>query len=117
MVVIRVDAPPTSPISFGVVKQVLLRAGLRTSATDRLLAQSLRLYFPLDQSLAERVRGDAVSLTDGATAEDQIRYSQRRRVRRNHIAGAAPHIAGAGAVRVDMGRCHAIAQPSREFLE
>src|SRR3954462_10655275 len=50
MLVMRVDAPPTSPISFGAVKQLLLRAGLGPDATDRRLAQSLRLYFPLDES-------------------------------------------------------------------
>lgn len=115
--VIRINAPLHSPLSFGVVKQLLLSIGLGPEVPDPRLAQSLRLYFPLDAALATRVRADAVSLTDGATPAEQIRYLQRRRIRRNHIVVAEHVTANHGRVVVEIGCSHAIDEPSREFLE
>ncbi|NUU08531.1 tetratricopeptide repeat protein [Leifsonia sp. C5G2] len=113
---IRVNAPMPSPISFGTVKEILRSVGLTPELAEGRLAQAVRLYYPLDRQLAERVRAEAISLTDGAIASEQIRYFQTRRVRRNHVM-VTEHISSvSGSVDLEIGSCDSIDAPSREFL-
>ncbi|WP_374010304.1 tetratricopeptide repeat protein [Leifsonia sp. LS-T14] len=114
---LSLNAPAASPIAFGVVKQLLVKVGCGPETDHPRLAQSLRLYFPLDSALAARVRATSVSLTDAATASEQIRYFQRRRLQRNHITVARYLIAQYGDIHVEIGRCQQIDESSREFLD
>ena len=114
---LSINAPAASPIAFGLVKELLMKVGCGPETPHPRFAQSLRLYFPLDLALADRVRASSVSLTDGATASEQIRYFQRRRLRRNHIMVARHVAAHCGDIQVEIGRCHDIDEPSREFLD
>lgn len=112
---ITVDAPDQNVISFGTARLVLSRLGLTPRVADLAVARSLRLLYPLDANLAAFVREGATSLTDAASADEQIRFFQRRRVERNYIR-LAEWATARSPVSVRIGNAAAIDGPSRELL-
>ncbi|GAA4151874.1 tetratricopeptide repeat protein [Leifsonia shinshuensis] len=112
---ITVDAPDQDVISFGTAKLVLSGLGLTPRVADLAVARSLRLLYPLDAKLTAFVREGATSLTDAASADEQIRFFQRRRVERNYIR-LAEWATARGPVSVRIGNAAAIDGPSRELL-
>jgi tetratricopeptide (TPR) repeat protein len=105
-----------SPLSFGVVKQILSVTGLARETTDLQLARSLRIISPLDERLAASVRAGSTSLTDAATSTEQIRFFQHRRADRSFIR-LAQHISELhGPLEIRVGGASAVDPASREFL-
>jgi len=109
------NQPESTSISFGVVKQILTEFGINPRI-EGPLAQSVRIFWPLDADLADRVRTGSTSLTDASTSEEQIRFFQRQRARRSYVKIASDISKRLGGVRVRIGNCHQLDEPSRDFL-
>lgn len=112
---LSVNQPDSQPISFGVVKQILRAFDIGPSVGGSL-AQSVRIFWPLDADLADRVRTGATSLTDASTSEEQIRFFQRHRARRSYVKVASAIAERLGRVHIRIGNCHHLDEPSRDFL-
>lgn len=107
---------PASPLtSFGVIKQILLHFGVSPDSAGEL-ARSLRIFWPLDQELAERVRAGTTSLTDAATSQEQIRFFQRHRARRSYIKVASAITETHRPLSLRIGNCKELDEPSWDFL-
>lgn len=104
-------------MSYAVVKAILRHYGVTPDAHEDSLAQSLRIIFPLEKSLADHVRRNATSLTDAATADEQIRFFQHQRARRSYIRLADHLMRVHGEVRVRVVDAFALDHASREFLD
>lgn len=114
---IRLDAPESTPLSFGIVKQILHRLDVGPDADHPSLLKSFRILFPLDADLAVRVRSGSASLTDSATSQEQIRFFQQRRAIRSYITLARAVSERRGPVEVEIGRNAIIDASSRAFLQ
>lgn len=109
------NQPERTPLSFGVVKQILREFEVEPHR-EGLPAQTLRIFWPLDPELAERARAGASSLTDASTSDEQIRFFQKHRARRNYIKVASEISERCGAVCIRIGNCDQLDEPSRDFL-
>lgn len=107
----------SGPISFGVVKVILQSYGLTPEVDDPVLRQGLRIIWPLDAELAERVRSDSASLTDAATSAEQIRFFQRQRATRSYVKIAKWISSKHDHVRLEIERADLLDEPSRDFLK
>jgi hypothetical protein len=104
-------------ISFGIVKSILRSYGVTSEVRDPTLRQALRIIWPLDEVLAERVRSDSASLTDAATSAEQIRFFQRQRALRSYVKIARWIGSEHGDVRIRIERADLLDEPSRDFLQ
>ena len=109
------NQPEKTPLSFGVVKQILREFDINQNVKGPL-AKNVRIFWPLVSDLAERVRFGATSLTDASTSEEQIRFFQRRRAYRSYIKVAKDITERYGPVCIRIGNCHQLDEPSRDFL-
>lgn len=113
---IRLNAPDASPLEHGTVRAVLAHVNLTPRTCSDELAQSLRLFYPLDKELALRVRSGTSSLTDSATANEQIRFFQQRRLLRSYIK-IAEHLANRlGDINIEIGNHANIDASSHDFF-
>ena len=113
---IKLNAPEAGPLQYGTARAIFAHLGLSPETCTDDVAQSLRLFFPLDSELATRVRTGATSLTDSATAEEQIRYFQQRRSNRSYISIGDHLMRHSPGIAVHVGRQGDVDASSHDFL-